>query len=191
MKVCIIMGSPRPDGNTATYTSYFRAKLENSGIAVSYITLKDKKIACCLECYHCQNVEGRHGCAISDDMESITDEILSSDCLVLATPLFSWYCTGEMKILLDRLYGMDQYHGTATGNLWNGKRLALITTHGYGRSYAAEPFETGMKRFCEHSKLHYLGMLSMRDGDDDWKAPFLTAEAKQSAEAFAVEMMES
>lgn len=186
MKVCIIMGSPRLNGNTATYTSHFREELAGGGVDTSYITLKDKKVACCRECYHCQNVEGRYGCAITDDMDSITDEILSSDCLVLSTPIFSWYCTGEMKILLDRLYGLDKYYGTARGNLWNGKKLALITTHGYDRDYAAEPFEICMKRFCEHSRLPYLGMLSMQDGeDDDLKAPFMTIEAKESAKAFA------
>lgn len=191
MRICILMGSPRADGNTAAYVSHFREELLRNGAAAPYILLKDKKIACCAECYHCQNVQDRYGCAITDDMDEIVDEIISSDCLVLATPIFSWYCTGEMKILLDRLYGMDKYYGTAKGNLWNHKKIALITTHGYDRDYAAEPFEMGIKRFCEHSKLQYLGMLSMRDGDDDdWKAPFLTDKAKQSAEAFAKMILE-
>ncbi len=32
--------------------------------------------------------------------------------IVLATPIYSWYCTPPMKALLDRLvYGMDKYYG--------------------------------------------------------------------------------
>lgn len=185
MKVTVIMGSPRLNGNTAVFTSYFVNELKSLAAEVSYITLADKKIAPCRECYACQHVQEAYGCAIHDDMYEIAQEIVSGDVLVLATPVFSWYCSGEMKLLLDRCYAMDKYYGSARGNLWNGKSLGLITTHGYGRAHATEPFEMGMKRFCAHSGLHYLGMLSMQDGEKDWKAPFLTETAKEQSESFA------
>lgn len=44
--------------------------------------------------------------------------------------------------------------------------MAIIATHGYDREYGAGPFETGIKRLCEHSKLKYMGMYSVRDEDD-------------------------
>jgi len=34
------------------------------------------------------------------------------DLLVLASPIYSWYCSPPMKAVLDRLvYGMNKYYG--------------------------------------------------------------------------------
>jgi len=88
------------------------------------------------------------------------DAIIGSDCVVLATPIYTWYCTAPMKALLDRHYGLNKYYGKAKGSLWEGKKIAIVATHGYDAEYAAGPFETGVKRLCEHSKLEYLGMYS-------------------------------
>lgn len=85
--------------------------------------------------------------------------------------------------MLDRFYGMNKYYGKGKGSLWEGKKCAIIATHGYDALYAAEPFETGIKRLCEHSKLDYLGMYSVRDEDD--LASFQTAEAIYGAKRFA------
>lgn len=66
-------------------------------------------------------------------MAELARQVLESDLLVLATPIYSWYCTPPMKAALDRLvYGMNKYYGERRGpSLWAGKRLALITTCGY------------------------------------------------------------
>ena len=88
-----------------------------------------------------------------------------------------------MKALLDRHYGLNKFYGSASGSLWAGKRIALITTHGYDREYATAPFEQGIKRLCEHSKLNYMGMYSVRDIDDI--SDFQTEEAVNGAQEFA------
>ena len=102
----------------------------------------------------------------TDDMIEIANHILWADLIVLATPIFSWYCTAKMKALLDRHYGFNKYYGSASGCLWEGKKVAIIATHGYDKEYATEPFETGIKRLCIHSKLNYVGMYSVQDEDD-------------------------
>lgn len=53
MKVCILMGSPRLDGNTAELVKPFIEELEMSGVQVEYITLADKNILTCRGCYAC------------------------------------------------------------------------------------------------------------------------------------------
>jgi putative NADPH-quinone reductase len=93
-----------------------------------------------------------------------------------------------MKALLDRHYGLNKYYGSASGSLWAGKKIALITTHGYDVEYATSPFETGMKRFCDHSHLEYLGMYSVRDEDN--LASFQTEEAMNGARVFARKLLE-
>mgnify|MGYP000120125863 CR=1 FL=1 len=178
MKVCILMGSPRLDGNTAELVKPFIEELEVNGVQVVYISLADKQISSCRGCYVCQDVTGEYGCRFTDDMQ-----IVQSDYFVLAAPIYTWYCPAEMKVVLDRFYGMNKYYGSGKGSLWEGKKCAIIATHGYDQQYGAEPFETGIKRLCEHSKLKYVGMYSVRDEDN--KASFQTVEAINGARKFA------
>ena len=187
MKFLIINGSPRQNGNTAELLKPFSARLKENGAFVEQISLADKKILPCTGCHHCQNVQGEYGCVQKDDVAAIVEKITSADCIVLATPIYTWYCTSQMKALLDRHYGMNKYYGTATGSLWSGKSLALLTTHGYKADYANDPFEEGVKRLCVHSKLKYLGLYSVRDTQDI--KSFQTAEAISGAVAFADRLM--
>lgn len=183
MKILILMGSPRNVSNTAELTKPFIEELKNGGAEVEYIELKDKNIAPCKGCYACQQVAGEYGCAIKDDMYEIVDEIVKADIIILATPIYSFYCTTDMKALLDRHYGLNKYYGSAEGSLWEGKKVGVIATHGYDTPYATEAFELGIKHLCQHSKLNYIGMYSVEDTDD--LASFQTAEAIQGAKAFA------
>ena len=189
MNILILMGSPRLGGNTAELCKPLMGELERLGAGVCYMTLADKKIQPCRGCYACQNVAGEYGCVQKDDMEAVVERIRWADCLVLATPIYSWYCTAPMKAVLDRHYGLNKFYGSAEGSLWAGKSVAILATHGYDRAYATEPFETGVRRLCDHSGLSYLGLYSVRDEDN--LASFRTAEAQEGARLFARRLMAS
>lgn len=100
-------------------------------------------------------------CAISDDMDEIFEAVLESELIILATPMYSWYCTPKMKAMLDRLvYSMNMYYGDERGlSLWSNKKVGIISTCGYPIERGADLFEEGMKRYCKHSQLEYIGML--------------------------------
>lgn len=183
MNILILMGSPRLYGNTAELCKYFMEEMKEQEAEIKYIELEKMTINPCRECYVCQDVAGEYGCAQKDDMEQIAAEILWADLIVLATPIFSWYCTAKMKALLDRHYGFNKYYGEAEGCLWEGKKVAIIATHGYEGKYATEPFEMGMKRLCVHSNLKYVGIYSVQDNDN--LASFQTQEAIEGVKAFA------
>ncbi len=187
MKFCVLMASPRLLGNTAELLKPFITELERNNSNITYITLDDKKILPCKGCYVCQNINDEYGCIQQDDVSEIMDNIIDCDCIVLATPIYSWYCTAPMKALLDRHYGLNKFYGSAEGSLWEGKKVAILATHGYDAEYGAGPFETGIKRLCEHSKLEYKGMYSVRDIDD--LASFQTEDAKHGAEVFARQLL--
>ena len=178
MKVCILMGSPRRNGNTAALLDPFIERMEAQGCRCDLIRLYDKSLKPCIACRSCQKDWGVFGCSQKDDMQEIFDRVMECDLLVLAGPIYSWYCTPPMKAVLDRLvYGMNKYYGEAKGpSLWAGKRLALLTTCGYRPEAGAELWEEGMRRYCKHSQLVYLGMLAERhlgyqtDFMDDGKA---------------------
>ena len=189
MNFVILMGSPRLTQNTAELCKPFMEEINANGSEVRYITLADKKIAPCKGCYSCQNVNREYGCPQKDDMYLIVDEIIKADCIVLATPIYSWYCTAEMKAVLDRHYGLNKFYGSARGSLWEGKKVAILATHGYEREYAVQPFEMGIKRLCEHSGLNYAGLYSVRDEHD--LPSFQTPEAIGGAKAFARSLLEN
>lgn len=188
MKILILMGSPRLHGNTAELCKPFMEELVVHGVEVKYIELEKKNIQSCKECYACQEVEEEYGCAQKDDMSAIAEEILWADAIILATPIFAWYCTSKMKAVLDRHYGFNKYYGSAKGCLWEGKKVGIIATHGYDGAYATDPFELGVQRLCQHSNLQYIGMYSVQDEDN--LASFQTAEAVEGAKKFAKEVCE-
>ena len=185
MKTCILMGSPRKNGNTEAILQVFARELVAHGAEAKTFWLYDKDIAPCTACRCCQKTWTEFGCRHMDDMHAIFDAILASELLILATPIYSWYCTPPMKALLDRLvYGMNKYYGEAKGpSLWAGKSVALVVTCGYRPEKGADLFEEGIKRYCNHSGLRYIGIHAGRDLG--YSTVFMSEEKATQARAFA------
>jgi multimeric flavodoxin WrbA len=154
------MGSSKKNGNTAKLLEPFIEELGLKDVHCDLIWLYDKKINPCIGCFECQNSHTEFGCPQKDDAQEIFDKVYRCDVIVLATPIYSWYCTSPMKAILDRLvYGMNKYYGEEKGpSLWKGKKLAILTTCGYNPEKGADLFEEGMQRYCKHSQLRYIGM---------------------------------
>jgi len=179
------MGSMKKHGNTAEILKPFIEKLEEEKVTVNTIWVSDKEIAPCSSCFNCQNVDNEPGCSIKDDMEQVYEEILTADCIVFATPIYSWFCTAPMKAMIDRLFAINKYYGDTKENygLLKGKKSAIIATCGYEIDQGADLFEEAIKRLSTHSKIDYIGMLGARDidGIED----FRTKEAIDAAKDFA------
>lgn len=183
MNALILMGGPRLHGNTAELCKPFMEELKENGAKVRYVTLADKNINPCKGCYVCQEISDEYGCCQKDDMYAVVDDIQWADLIVLATPIYAWYCAAPMKNVLDRHYGLNKYYGSAEGSLWAGKKVAIIATHGYDGAYSTDPFEMGIQRLCKHSNLEYVGLYSVQDEDN--LASFQTADAVNGVRAFA------
>ncbi|WBW99167.1 flavodoxin family protein [Oceanirhabdus sp. W0125-5] len=186
MNVCILMGSMKKNGNTEMLSRPFVEQLKSQGINVEYIWLSDKNLQPCKSCFVCQSTENIPGCSIKDDMENVYKAILNSDCIVFATPIYSWFCTTPMKIVMDRLFCMNKFYGNTKTHygLLENKKCAIIATCGYEIEQGADLFEESLKRFSNHSHLDYLGMLAVRDINGI--CDFETEEVIQQAKEFAV-----
>jgi len=183
------MGSPRLNGNTAELCKPFINELQSHQAEVEYIPLHDKKIASCIGCYNCQNVEGEYGCVQKDDMQSMVEKILWADVLVFATPIYTWQATPTIKAVMDRMYGFNKFYGSAPRTSLNqNQAYALIATCGYDLDYGAGLLDEGIRRWCTHSGLDYLGMYAVRDEDN--LVSFQTPEAISGAKQFAQTILE-
>ena len=191
MKVTILMGSPRKNGNTFALLQPFMDTLKEGGTEHSLTWLYDKDIRGCIACRACQKDWTKFGCSIRDDMPEIFEATLGADLLLLATPIYSWYCTAPMKAVLDRLvYGMNKYYGEAKGPaLWSGKRLALLITCGYAPEKGADLFEDGIRRYCRHSSLRYSGALIERHMG--YSTVFMDEEKSRRSREFAASLLAS
>jgi len=185
VKYTILMGSPRHDGNTAELLKIFLDENREMGIEQDVIWLYDRDIRPCIGCKTCQNVKGELGCIHEDDFRAIYDSIQSSDVLVLATPIYSWFCTPPMKALMDRLiYSGCKYYGEEKqrSSLWM-KQVATIATCGYKPEKGADLWEEGLRRWCKHGEMDYLGMYCRRDTGK--KEEFMDEQAEFDLRDFA------
>lgn len=188
MRYLVLMGSPKKEGNTISLVNPFMEQLRLLGHQAEIIWLYDKEIKGCLACRRCQKDWNKLGCIYDDDLQEIFDQVLASDKIVLATPIYSWSCTAPMKAMLDRLvYGMNKYYGNEKGpSLWRGKGVSLITTCGYPPEKGADLLEETIKRYCQHSQLVYEGMLAERDSG--YKEVFISDDKIERAMAFAKQL---
>ena len=189
MKICILFSSPRKDGNTASLLTPFRERIEDAGHTCTQLDLYDMDLLPCLACRGCQKDWTIPGCVRNDDMDAVFSAVLESDMILLASPIYAWYCTAPLKAALDRMvYALNKYYGDEKGpSIWKGRKVAIITTCGYRPEKGADLWEEGMRRYCKHSGLEYIGMLAERHLGYD--TVFMDEEKAQHARDFADRLM--
>ena len=83
MKTCILMASPRKEGNTAVLTKVFCSELDRLNEKFTYYHLYDMNIDGCIACRSCQQDWSGFNCFKNDDMQQIAEDILDSDIILL------------------------------------------------------------------------------------------------------------
>lgn len=116
MKLVLFMGSPRKNGNTAALAAPFLEECGQLGVEAETVWLYDKTILPCLGCKTCQDRTDGLGCVQEDDMADLFGAMERSDTIVLATPIYGWFCTAPMKALMDRaVYAGTKNYGRVKG----------------------------------------------------------------------------
>ena len=189
MKVMVLQGSPHKHGNTAQLSAPVIEALRQGGAEVAERWLYDCEIRGCLGCKACQNVPDCFGCIQHDDMQTLFEQTIAADLILLSTPIYCWYCTAPIKAFLDRfIYGSCKFYGKQKmPPLTAGKTCALITTLGYPQELS-HLLSDGVKLLCKHGKMTYGGALVGRDLGKG--GPFVTPELQQQAEAFAAQLLQ-
>ena len=99
MFVLGLQGSPRIKGNTSILLSAFLTEAETLGARIHYLDVARKNISPCQECGTC---EEKGFCPIDDDMQRIYPLLRQADIIVMATPIFFYGPTAQIKALIDR-----------------------------------------------------------------------------------------
>lgn len=101
MKVLIINGSPRKEGNTAVALDEVRKTLEAEGIETETVHVGHKDIHGCIACGKCKET-GK--CVFSDIVNEVAPKFAEADGLVIGSPVYYASPAGTMLSFLDRLF---------------------------------------------------------------------------------------
>ncbi len=105
-KVLILAGSPRLHGNSGILSDEFARGAKEAGYEVEKIEIQRKKVAGCLGCNACYKNEGV--CVQKDDMTEIREKMIAADIIVLASPIYFYSMTAQLKAVIDRTYAFFQ-----------------------------------------------------------------------------------
>lgn len=129
-KIVILNGSPRRNGNTSALVRKFTEGAESAGHTVTEFFLDQMDIRGCKGCF------GGHSsrecpCVQRDDMVEIYAAVRECDVVVLASPLYYWNMSGQLRTAVDRLFALEE----GDGNLLRGHDRAsalLMAAEGSG-----------------------------------------------------------
>ncbi len=150
-RIVILNGSPRKNGNTSELVKAFSEGAKQSGNEVVTFHLDSMDIHGCKGCF------GGHSsrecpCVQKDDMAKIYPAVKESDVVVLATPLYYWNMSGQLRTAFDRLFALEE----GDGNLLRGhgrSSALLMAAEGHGFDDAVLYYD----HLIEHLKWENLG----------------------------------
>lgn len=101
MKVLMLNGSPKANGNTALALQEIKNVFEKEGIDVEYVHVGHLAVRGCVACGSCFNT-GK--CAIDDIVNKLAPEFEKCDGMVIGSPVYYAAANSTLVSLLNRLF---------------------------------------------------------------------------------------
>lgn len=107
--VLALMGSPRRGGNTDLLLGEFIDEVEERGVGTERVAVAELNISPCRERYTCLDTGI---CGLEDDMAPLYDRLIQAQVVVVATPIFFYGPTAQIKAVMDRCQALwcRKYH---------------------------------------------------------------------------------
>ena len=99
-RVLILSSSPRRRGNSERLCDEFMRGAQEAGNEVERVFLGDKHINYCTGCSVC-SMYGKP-CPQKDDAAEVVQQMIDADVIVMATPVYFYTMSAQMKTLIDR-----------------------------------------------------------------------------------------
>ncbi len=130
MKVLLINGSPRKNGNTFTALNEAAEQLKKNGIDSEIVWIGNKTIRGCVACNVCKT-KGNNRCAFDDDIcNEVNAKMESCDGLIVGSPVYWGQPNGQVLSLIQRM-------AYSAGALLQGKPAAAVCVCRRGGATAA------------------------------------------------------
>jgi len=102
MKVLLINGSPRANGNTSLALGEIAKQLDKHGVETELVQIGDKPLHCCVACGYCRS--NKH-CVFTDDLcNEVIDKLAAADALIVGTPTYYGQPNGGVLSLMQRVF---------------------------------------------------------------------------------------
>lgn len=120
MKIVVITGSPRKNGNSFAMTEAFIRAAEALGHTVQRFDAALLQIGGCRACQTC--FKTGKACSFDDDFNRIAPAVLEADAVVYTMPVYWYSIPAQIKGVIDRIFSL-----VIGGKDVAGKKCALIT----------------------------------------------------------------
>jgi len=100
MKVILISGSPKSNGNTAQLMQECSKVIEERGVEAEIVSFAGMKIEACIACGRCSK-EGE--CGLDDGLNAIIEKIRAADGLIVGSPVYFGTARGDVMCALQRI----------------------------------------------------------------------------------------
>ena len=150
--IVILSGSPRVGANTDMLVDAFRQGAEEAGHRVTLFRVADMNIAGCVGCNGCAPDRGL-GCVVRDDMQQVYDAMRPADTLVLASPVYFFSYSAQLKCAIDRFYAMTWDKAAIT-------QAALLLTCGDPSCGAARGTIMSFEQMLNYRKWENAGVIT-------------------------------
>ena len=105
--IIVLNGSPRKNGNTSQLIRHFTQGAESAGHTVTEFFLDGMDIHGCKGCLGGGKDPGSP-CVQKDDMDKIYPAYQAADIVVVASPLYFWTFSGQLRTAFDRLFAVAE-----------------------------------------------------------------------------------
>lgn len=161
MKVLIVNASPRRDGNSARLAFASAEGAREAGHTVAVVHLDDHLQHFLRDCRRCRDEHGQ--CTIDDGYERLLrDQVLPAEAIVLATPLYWYGVSGQLKTFFDRMFcfiaaSQPDSERFVTG--MSGKRLAVLIASEETYPGAALALIHQIQEFARYTHSAFVGVV--------------------------------
>jgi len=137
----VVFASSRSDGDTRRAT-----ELALSGVEHQFVDLANQKIS---PFDYDHNNSG-------DDFIPLMEKVVEHDDIILATPVYWYAASAQMKIFIDRLSDLLTVRKDL-GNMLAGKNLFIICSYAVDFPLGCSSFETPIRMTCDYLNMNYGG----------------------------------
>lgn len=130
-KLLIIKSSHRKHSNSNILVEQSALAAREGGAEIEEIDLRGLTIQPCDGCDGCIRT-GKY-CVLQDDMQALYPKILNADALLLASPIYWFTYSAQLKLMIDRWYGLFNHQP----DFLKGKPVGIILTYGDSDPYTS------------------------------------------------------